>query len=96
MLVDQPDVTSEFLEFMAAQWAKRGSSLVATQYANGGGVPAIFSRDHFAELRALNADRGARQIIARDASAVLLVPPSAEFVDLDTPEDLESRIHQLS
>jgi molybdenum cofactor cytidylyltransferase len=92
MLVDQPDVTAEFLDWMLARWLKGDSLIVATQYSNGGGVPAIFSRAYFGELRALNADRGARQIIAREASSVALFQPPAEVADLDTPEDHEARI----
>ena len=91
MLVDQPDVTAEFLDSMLARWLEGNAQIVATQYADGGGVPAIFSRAHFEELRALNADRGARKIIAREASAVVLFPPPAEFADLDTPQYHEIR-----
>jgi molybdenum cofactor cytidylyltransferase len=94
MLVDQPDVTSEFLDSISDQWLNGNSPIVATQYSNGGGVPAIFSRAYFGELRALNADRGARQIIAREASTVALFQPPAEVADLDTPEDHEDRIRK--
>jgi molybdenum cofactor cytidylyltransferase len=96
MLVDQPDLTVEFLDSMSARFLKGNAPIVATQYSNGGGVPAIFSRAYFEELRGLNADRGARQIIAREAKTVVLLRPPAEFADLDTPGDHATRINAMS
>jgi molybdenum cofactor cytidylyltransferase len=96
MLVDQPDLTSSFLESILAQWLKGDHAIAATQYAEGGGVPALFSRAFFSELKTLNSDRGARQIIARDKSRVVLLKPQGELADLDTPEVFEQRVKDLN
>ena len=95
ILVDQPDVTSEFLESMAVHWSNGKVPIAATKYPHGGGVPAIFSSSYFAELRALNEDRGARQIIYRGASSVVLLQPPMEFADLDTPAHYKTRINEM-
>ena len=87
MLVDQPDIGPLYLESMVDRWSREKSPIVATGYRYGGGVPAIFSRVFFPELRALNADRGARQIITREKATAILLQPPVEFVDLDTSED---------
>ena len=95
MLVDQPDLTASFLESILDQWLKGSRAIVATQYGETGGVPALFSRSFFPDLRALNSDRGARQIIAREKSAVTLIQFPEELMDLDTPELFESRVVKL-
>jgi molybdenum cofactor cytidylyltransferase len=92
MLVDQPDLTSSFLESIRERWEKGDRRIVATEYGGGGGVPALFSKSYFLELLALDSDRGARQIIAREKSAVALIQPPVELIDLDTPELFEKRV----
>jgi molybdenum cofactor cytidylyltransferase len=91
MLVDQPDLTASFLESMVELWLKSDQGIVATQYPEGGGVPALFSRSFFSALQALDGDLGARQIIARAESAVTLVQSPDELTDLDTPKLFERR-----
>jgi molybdenum cofactor cytidylyltransferase len=85
MLVDQPAVTPSFLEQLLSEWTPPDRSIVATQYGDGGGVPALFASSYFSELRALDSDRGARAILAREQSHVRLVAPQGELIDLDTP-----------
>ncbi len=89
MLVDQPDLTASFLGFILDLWLKSDQGIVATQYPEGGGVPALFPRSFFPALQALDGDRGARHIIAREKSAVTLIQSPDELTDLDSPELLE-------
>jgi molybdenum cofactor cytidylyltransferase len=86
MLVDQPGVTAPFLDRLVARWAPPNPAIVATQYGEGGGVPAVIDRAFFGELRALESDHGARALIAREKSWVTLVASDEELADLDTPE----------
>jgi len=62
---------------------------VAPRYRGTPGHPVLFDHSVFAELRALDGDRGARAVIERDPSRVAIVevdaPPPG---DVDTPEDL--------
>ncbi len=92
MLVDQPTVTSSLLQSLAARWSPPEISIVATKYPEGGGVPALFDRAHFTALRALDADRGARGIIAREKSRVALFDPGAHLTDLDTPQAYQASV----
>ena len=92
MLVDQPDLTPAFVASILSRWMQGNSAIVATQYGEGGGVPALFSRAYFTELKALDSDRGARQIIARERSVVAFMPPPHELLDLDTPQLFERRV----
>jgi molybdenum cofactor cytidylyltransferase len=85
MLVDQPDVPPELIDSLVRCWQSDPALIVATEYPEGGGVPALFPRSHFPELRKLSPDRGASSLIARQ-SAVTLIQPVREIRDLDTPE----------
>jgi molybdenum cofactor cytidylyltransferase len=86
MLVDQPAITPEFLTLLLLTWQQSPDKIVATQYPNGAGVPALLPRRYFAELRALDGDRGARALIAQEKSHVISLTPNIPLVDLDTLE----------
>jgi molybdenum cofactor cytidylyltransferase len=62
--------------------------IVASEYAGGAGVPAIFPRGMFAELYALGGDKGARALLKEDGRVVVRVDFPDGEVDVDTPEDL--------
>ena len=48
--------------------------------------PALFARDRFDALLALDGDMGARAMIRRGKH---VVTTAAEMIDVDTPEELE-------
>lgn len=91
-LCDQPQVTTDLLAEIAAAH-REGHALVAASYDGVVGVPALFARAHFAELRALDGDRGARAVLHRHASRVHAVPDAAGAWDIDTPADLARLTH---
>lgn len=62
-------------------------TIAATRHADGAGVPALFARIHFPELRALTGAAGARRIIAAHAAATATVDLPDLALDIDTPED---------
>jgi molybdenum cofactor cytidylyltransferase len=90
-LCDQPFVTSEVIERLVAAYEEERPALVASRYESGGelttGVPALFSRELFAELMGLRGAQGAKRVIMWHASEATVVSvPEASF-DVDTPED---------
>jgi molybdenum cofactor cytidylyltransferase len=93
-LCDQPFVTSEVIDRLVAAYEEKRPALVASRYESGGeattGVPALFSRELFAELMELRGAEGAKRVITRHASEATHVSvPEASF-DVDTPEDYRS------
>ena len=72
--------------------ALAAGALIAAPFDGEGrrGHPVGFAAALRDELLALRGDVGAREIIARHASAVVLLPSDDPgiFVDIDTPEDL--------
>ncbi|QDU89464.1 Nicotine blue oxidoreductase [Pirellulimonas nuda] len=86
-LCDQPFVSVNHLALLIEAVAADGYSIAASQYPNGAdGVPAAFSQQHFANLRRLSGDCGARQLI--EQSEHFRIPLDEGHVDLDTPYDL--------
>jgi CTP:molybdopterin cytidylyltransferase MocA len=88
MLMDQPLIGVDALRRLVATWSARPKEIVAAQYDGGCGVPAIFPRWAFAELRQLRGDSGARLLLQRHADRTVGVPMPEAAVDIDTPEDL--------
>ena len=86
---DQPRLTGELLRaLMAAFDASDEKAIVASAYAGAHGVPAVFPPEKFAELRALQGDKGARSIIDQAQGSVVDVEFAGGDVDIDSPDDL--------
>jgi molybdenum cofactor cytidylyltransferase len=84
---DQPLVEAAHFARLAAGFTATPRRIVASYYAGSAGVPALFPRDHFAELRDLPATSGARRIIARHAAQVVHMPCAEAAFDVDTGAD---------
>ena len=85
---DQPHVSAPLLEEMVERYRRTRPPAVACAYAGTVGVPALFDRALFAELRALEHDQGAKKILERHATSVVRIPFEQGAVDIDTPEDV--------
>lgn len=88
LLCDQPLVTSQLIDRLVAAHRASGAPIVACEYAETVGVPALFGRTLFDELAALPPEAGAKQVIARHGTDVVRVPFPAAAFDLDTPADV--------
>jgi molybdenum cofactor cytidylyltransferase len=86
-LADQPFVTGGHLQAMHEQLHRTGAEVVAAEYNNTLGVPAIFTRALFPLLAALPRDAGARQLVRKPGLDVRPFPLPEAAVDVDTPED---------
>ena len=90
MLCDQPMVASETLNQILKKFRENESALVASEYENSLGVPALFRNDLFPALLALQGAEGAKKVIARFRDQAETVSfPEGSF-DIDTPEDLQT------
>lgn len=89
MLGDQPLVTAALINQLVDVSRSTGKMIVATAYGKVLGVPVLFSREMFAEITALNANEGARQVIANHPDDVASVCFPEAAVDVDTPQDYE-------
>ena len=88
-LCDQPFVSAEVINQIVEAYHVTGKPIVASEYAGTLGVPALFSRTFFSELKALRRGEGAKQVIAKHAHEVFGVPFPEGAIDIDTPKDYE-------
>ena len=88
-LADQPLLEAADLAVLVRAWRGSPQCIVASCYAGKPGVPAIFPRSHFAALKALSGDRGARVLLA-SSNNVLSVPMPRAAVDIDDPQELRN------
>ena len=87
LLCDQPFVTAELIDTLIERRRETGKTIVATEYSDARGVPALFARELFAELRGLSGHEGARQIIRKHADDTVGVPFAGAAIDIDTRDD---------
>ncbi|NOZ93341.1 MAG: nucleotidyltransferase family protein [Acidobacteria bacterium] len=83
---DLPHLSAAHLARLPELARQSGRPMAAT--AGPAGLlqaPACFSRELFPRLQALRGDRGARDILRTDPSAVATLEPSFPFEDLDFP-----------
>jgi molybdenum cofactor cytidylyltransferase len=86
MLCDQPLITSAILDRFATE-SDRG--LAAAEYNGTIGVPALFGREYFRELRSLIGKEGAKKILLRNEAQVVRVSCPEAAIDIDTVDDYQ-------
>lgn len=90
-LGDMPRVKPSTIEALCAAFLD-GALICAPTYNGKRGNPVLWARRFFAEMRALTGDVGAKELLARHADEVTLVPvddPGVLF-DVDTEEALRA------
>jgi molybdenum cofactor cytidylyltransferase len=92
LLCDQPHVTADIISRLTEAHRVSQSQIVASSYAGGFGVPALFARTFFAELARLENGAGAKHLIERYAADAHFLPFRDGEVDLDTPDDVSRLI----
>ena len=87
LLGHQPNVTAEIVSGLVEAHRATGGPVIASAYAGGFGVPALFGRALFGELARLEGAADAKQVIKRYAAEARFLPFAGGEVDVDTPED---------
>lgn len=88
-LADQPFVDIKHLNKII-ETANQPEFIYATKYNDNLGVPALFSKTYFEELKRLKEDIGAKKLLIRHAKNVLPIIPDFENIDIDTVEDYKN------
>ena len=83
ILCDQPLLTPEVIGELIVQFQATGQPVVASSYAGIKGVPALFSRAVFPQLRALQGATGARELLQHYAHLPAIDFPGGA-TDVDT------------
>ena len=91
VLADQPLITVAALERILEAYYATTKPIVASECQGQRGIPALFDRCFFPELKNLQGDVGGRQIIARFPDKVVSVEVESPEIlwDIDTATDYE-------
>ena len=88
---DMPEIDAGAVDRLIAAFDPGEGRAIVRATAEDGrpGHPVLFGRRFFEPLRALEGDRGARDLVAenRDFVTEVALPGQAALTDLDTPED---------
>lgn len=85
---DQPRLTAAHLRALLQAFAARPApAIVASAYAGVLGIPAVFPRQVFADLRALRGDRGARVLLLQPPCPLISLSFPGGEIDIDEPAD---------
>ena len=88
MTCDQPHVSTGLLARIIHEHTSGRHSIVASEYTDILGVPALFDRSLFPELLNLTGDTGAKALIRQHLAQTHRIPFPAGALDLDTDEDV--------
>lgn len=87
-LADQVAITPGDLRRLVEAWREQPGRIAAAGHGDVTGVPAIFPATIVDQLVQLQGDRGARELLRREAGQLAVVPMSSAAIDVDTPADL--------
>ncbi len=94
LLCDQPLIEDHHIERMIEAWLNEPERIVAGEYDGTFGVPAIFPRRYFKQLRSLYGDKGAKSLLLSNAADVTGIPLEEAAVDIDTQADYEALLRR--
>ncbi|MGK0325566.1 MAG: molybdenum cofactor cytidylyltransferase [Polaribacter sp.] len=89
LLADQPAIEITYLKAMLKLFKKNNNTIIASNYGNKLGVPAIFPEKYFTDLLLIKGDKGAKEFITKRGSEVLCPKSTTNFFDIDTKRDLQ-------
>jgi molybdenum cofactor cytidylyltransferase len=89
LLCDQPKITNELLVELVAIHEEKQKLISACKYGNSFGVPAIFNKSMYNDLKELKDDAGAKIIIGKNKNKTSFLNFSDGIIDIDIPSDLK-------
>ena len=92
MLCDQPFVDADILNKLIEERENSGKDIVACQYDDTLGTPALFTRSCFSGLQGLATGQGAKKLILENTGRVAVVHFPGGAKDIDTYQDYQSLI----
>jgi CTP:molybdopterin cytidylyltransferase MocA len=95
LLADQPWLNSGVIRRFLDRTNGRTDLIISARYAGILGAPMMFGSDWFPQLKNLEGDQGARNLVSKQEDRVEVIDWSEGALDLDTPEDLASLMSGL-
>jgi molybdenum cofactor cytidylyltransferase len=88
LLADQPLISQVLLQNMLQTFAEKKYPIVACNYGEQLGVPILFDKSFFLELKNLKGEQGAKLFLKNYPEKITSVDFKEGLFDIDTPEDL--------
>ncbi len=88
LLADQPLISQVLLQNMMQTFAEKEMPIVACDYGNQLGVPILFDKAFFPELKHLKGEQGAKSFLKKYVEKISSIEFEGGIFDIDTPEDL--------
>lgn len=96
MVCDQPHVTTALLDKLLEEQLFSRKPIVASEYRNTVGTPALFHHSFYPALQNLQGDAGAKKILLQHASEVHRLSFPEGAIDIDTRIDYERLLNTNS
>lgn len=90
LLADQPAIEFSYLNTLISLFNADSSKIIASNYGDFFGVPALFSSKYFDDLLLIKGDKGAKKFINQSTKNIISPKIKANLVDIDTKQDLDS------
>ena len=94
ILVDQPLLTRDYLSRIRLEHQAFPERIIASDYGEFAGVPALFPRRFWHALKDLSRDKGAKGLIASRKAECRVLYPGKAITDMDTPEAYEKALRK--
>ena len=91
---DQPFLSEQVFNGLVQRYRSDSKRIVASEYSDTFGVPALFDRIYFRELRAL-PQGGAKKLMEHHVDDLALVSFSGGEIDLDTKAEYQEYIRSI-
>ena len=90
MVCDQPFVAADLLNTLMEKQKETGTPIIASQYGDTIGTPALFHKQFFPELMELQGDTGAKRIMMQHNDLLATIPFPQGRIDIDTIDDYKA------
>ncbi|MBE7379806.1 MAG: nucleotidyltransferase family protein [Leptolyngbya sp. SIO1E4] len=91
---DQPFISTDIIEQLIDLYTQSNKAIIASQYGEIIGIPALFTRSAWPELIQLKGDSGAKSIIQKNRDRVATIKFFQGRIDLDTPAEYQQFISE--
>ncbi|WP_299062696.1 nucleotidyltransferase family protein [uncultured Polaribacter sp.] len=89
LLADQPAIDVAYLKDMIHLFNINKEVIIASNYGEKFGVPAIIPEKYFSNLLLIQGDKGAKEFINSRKNEIISSKLNTNLVDIDTKEDLQ-------
>lgn len=86
LLVDQPLLTKAYIRSILQAHDSNRNCIIASDYGKFAGVPALFPKSFWSELKGIPPGQGAKGLIAKFPRQCRTLNPGRAIMDIDTPE----------